>query len=465
MRRFAGPLISYLLIPIIHPMLKIVELEVALDTLLKRPPFDEVVVTEKMRRRTIATFGEDLHPEEAVRRILKDVRARGDAALVEWTKRLDGVEITAGQIEVSDLDIATAYDLVDSEVIAAMERAAERIKQFHSRVPAQTWMTNDLGGVLGQSIKPLQRVGAYIPAGAAPLPSTLLHTVIPARCAGVDEIIVCSPPQAGSTLPHPIILVAADIAEVDAVYAAGGAQAIGALAYGTETIPRVDKVCGPGNAFVVLAKRQVYGIVGIDSLPGPTETVIVADDSANPTWVAADMMAQAEHTAGTALLITPSRKLADEVGASLQALVAALPEPNRSDIGESFASRSGCVIAEDLLEAVALADDYAPEHLCLSVKDPWAWVGRISNAGGVFVGEHSFEVLGDYAAGPSHVMPTGGTARFAPPLNVLDFMRVMNVIALDEETSRAISPVAMKMAEAEGLHAHAAAARLRIKEA
>lgn len=445
-------------------MLKIVEMEAALDTLLKRPPFDEIVVTEKMRQRTIATFGEDLHPEEAVRRILKDVRTRGDAALIDWTKKLDGVDMTAGQIEVSDLDIAAAYDLVDSEVIAAMERAAERIKHFHSRVPAQTWMMNELGGVLGQSIKPLQRIGAYIPAGAAPLPSTLLHTVIPARCAGVDEIIVCSPPQAGSTLPHPLILVAADIAEVDVVYAAGGAQAIGAMAYGTDTIPRVDKVCGPGNTFVVLAKRQVYGIVGVDSLPGPTETVVVADDSANPEWVAADMMAQAEHTAGTALLITPSRQFAAQVDDCLQARISNLPEPNRSDIIESFENRSGCVIAEDVLEAVALADDYAPEHLCLSVKDPWAWVGRISNAGGVFVGEHSFEVLGDYTAGPSHVMPTGGTARFAPPLNVLDFMRVMNIIALDDETSRTISPIAAKFAEAEGLHAHAAAARLRMKE-
>ena len=307
------------------------------------------------------------------------------------------------------------------------------------------------------------RVGVYVPAGAAPLPSTVLHTVIPARQAGVDEIIVCSPPQAGTTLPHPLILVAADIAEVDVVYAAGGAQAIGAMAYGTDSIPRVDKVCGPGNTFVVLAKRQVYGIVGIDSLPGPTETVVVADDSANPLWVAADMMAQSEHTAGTALLITPSRELAGKVNACLQSLIANLPEPNRSDIIESFENRSGCVIAEDMLEAVALADDYAPEHLCLSIKDPWAWAGRISNAGGVFVGEHSFEVLGDYSAGPSHVMPTGGTARFTPPLNVLDFVRVMNVIALDDETSRTISPIAAKLAEAEGLHAHAAAARLRIK--
>jgi histidinol dehydrogenase len=443
-------------------MLKILELDAALNTILKRPPIDEIVVTEKMRQRTIATFGEDLHPEEVVRRILKDVRLRGDAAVIEWTRRLDGVALTPEQIEVSDADIAEAYDKVDSEVVAAMERAAERVAQFHSRQVAQTWMTNDLGGVLGQIIKPLNRVGIYIPAGAAPLPSTLLHTAIVARQAGVEEVIVCSPPQRGSTLPHPLVLVAADIADVDIVYAAGGAQAIGAMAYGTDVIPRVDKICGPGNTYVVLAKRQVYGVVGIDALPGPTETVIVADDSANAAWVAADMLAQAEHTAGTAILITPSRAVADAVNRHLQSQIAHLPEPNRSDICESFEHRSGAVLAEDLLEAIALADDFAPEHLCLSVRDPWAWVNKIRNAGGVFVGEQSYEVLGDYVAGPSHVMPTGGTARFTPPLNVLDFVRVMNVIGLDDETARQISPIAAKLAEAEGLHAHAAAAKLRL---
>jgi histidinol dehydrogenase len=207
----------------------------------------------------------------------------------------------------------------------------------------------------------------------------------------------------------------------------------------------------------------VFGVVGIDALPGPTETVIVADDTANPAWVAADMLAQAEHTAGTAILITPLRSVAEAVDHACQLQIANLPEPNASDIRESFANRSGAVIAEDLLEAIALADDYAPEHLCLSIKDPWAWVSKIRNAGGVFVGEMSFEVLGDYAAGPSHVMPTSGTARFAPPLNVLDFVRVMNVIGLDDETARGISPIAAKLAEAEGLHAHAAAARLRLR--
>jgi histidinol dehydrogenase len=450
-------------------MLKILDLDQAIDTILKRAPIDEIIVSERMRERTIAAFGDDILPDEAVRRILKDVRQRGDEALIEWTHKLDGVEMTAEQIEVSDADIAAAYDRVDSEVVATLERAAERIAQFHARQVAQTWMTNDLGGVLGQIIKPLNRAGIYIPGGSAALASTLLMTVIPARQAGVEEIIVCSPPDKPSNsnlqtpTPHPLILVAADIADVDIVYGAGGAQAIGAMAYGTDTIPRVDKICGPGNAYVVLAKKHAFGVVGIDSLPGPTETVIIADDSANSCWVAADLLAQAEHIGGTSILITPSRKLAEEVGRNLQSQISNLPEPNRSDILDSFAHRSGAVIAEDLFEAVALADDFAPEHLCLSVKDPWAWVNKIRNAGGVFVGEQSYEVLGDYCAGPSHVMPTGGTARFTSPCNVLDFVRVMNVIALDQSTVQQIAPVAIKLAEAEGLHAHAAAAKMRLE--
>jgi histidinol dehydrogenase len=442
-------------------MLKILDLDDALNTILRRPSIDDLAVTERMRQRTITAFGEDLHPEEAVHRILKDVRQRGDAALIEWTHRLDGVSLTAERIEVADTVIAEAYDRVDAEVVAAMERAAERIARFHSRQVAQTWMTIDMGGVLGQIIRPLDRVGVYIPAGSAPLPSSLLMTAIPARQAGVEEIVVCSPPRRGTLLPDPLVLVAADIADVDRVYAIGGAQAIGAMAYGTDSVPRVDKVCGPGNTYVVQAKKQVFGVVGIDSLPGPTETVVVADDGANPAWVAADMLAQAEHAGGTSILITPSRQLADAVNRCLDAQLARLPEPSRSDIMESLADRSGAVIAEDLLEAIALADDFAPEHLCLSVREPWAWVGKIRNAGGVFLGETSYEVLGDYCSGPSHVMPTGGTARFASALNVLDFLRVMNVIGLDEETARQIAPMAVRLAEAEGLHAHAAAAKMR----
>jgi histidinol dehydrogenase len=441
-------------------MLRIYDLDEALTGILKRRPIDEFPVSESMRQRTIATFGADIPPQEVVRRILNDVRQRDDAAVVEWTKKLDGVTLELDAIQVSDTDIAAAYDQVDSETIAALEQAAERIRAFHARQPFHSWMDTDSGGMLGQLIRPLESVGVYIPGGSAPLASTLLMTAIPARVAGVSSVIVCSPPNRKTGQVAPITLVAADIADVDTVYAVGGAQAIGAMAYGTNTIPRVDKICGPGNTFVVLAKKEVYGTVGIDALPGPTETVVVADETANPAWVAADLLAQAEHIGGTSILITPSRPFAETVGKHLLEQVTSLS--NQDDIIESFARRSGAVITEDLLEAVAYADDFAPEHLCLSVKDPWAWVGKIHNAGGVFVGEQSYEVLGDYVAGPSHVMPTGGTARFTSPCNVLDFVRVMNVIALDEQTSRQIGPVAIKLAQAEGLDAHAAAVKIRL---
>ena len=443
-------------------MLKIFDTTEALGTILKRKSIDEFPVSEAMRKRTIATFGEDIPPQEVVRRILKDVRQRGDAALIDWTQKLDGVTLTAETILVSDSDIAAAYDQVDSEVIAALERSAERIRAFHARQPIQSWMDTDMGGMLGQLIRPMDSVGVYIPGGSAPLASSLLMTAIPARAAGVNELIVCSPCDRRTGAVAPITLVAADIADADEVYAIGGAQAIGALAYGTATVPSVDKICGPGNSFVVLAKKEVFGIVGIDALPGPTETVVVADESANPAWVAADMLAQSEHTSGTALLLTPSRKVAALVDECLQQQVKVLS--NAADINESFQHRSGAVITADLTEAVTLADEYAPEHLCLSVRDPWTWVGKIHNAGGIFVGEQSYEVLGDYVAGPSHVMPTGGTARFTSPCNVLDFVKVTNVIALDEETSREIGPIAIKLAEAEGLDAHAAAVKARLAQ-
>jgi histidinol dehydrogenase len=441
-------------------LLRIFEASAALETILKRQPIDEFPVSEASRQRTIATFGEDIPPQEVVRRILKDVRARGDEALIDWTSRLDGVTLTGEAIQVGDTDIAAAYDQVDSEVIAALERAADRIRAFHSRQPIHSWMEPDMGGLLGQLIRPLDTVGIYIPGGSAPLASSLLMTAIPARTAGVNNIIACSPCDRRSGAVAPITLVAADIAEVDEVYAIGGVQAIGAMAYGTATVPRVAKICGPGNTFVVLAKKEVFGTVGIDALPGPTETVVVADEHANPAWVAADMLAQAEHTGGTAILITPSRSMAEHVEQCLLHQIDGLT--NAAEIRESFARRSGAVISEDLSEAIALADNYAPEHLCLSVKDPWTWVGKVHNAGGLFVGEQSYEVLGDYTAGPSHVMPTGGTARFTSPCNVLDFVKVTNVIALDEATAREIGPVAIKLAQAEGLDAHAAAVQARL---
>jgi len=294
-------------------------------------------------------------------------------------------------------------------------------------------------------------------------------SAIPARVAGVKEIVVVTPPSFKSpstaTIPiDPIILAACAIAGVDEIYPLGGAQAIAALAYGTETIRAVDKIFGPGNLFVTLAKRQVYGVVGIDGLAGPTETVVVADEFANPAWVAADLLAQAEHDLlASAILLTPSQSLIEKVQVEI---AKQLEDRQRADIiFASLENRGGAVLTRDLDEAVQLANEYAPEHLGLSVRDPWGWVEQVNNAGGVFMGEHSFEVLGDYLAGPSHVMPTGGSARFASPLNVWDFVKIVSLIALDGSTAQAISPIAATIAESERLDAHANAALLRSKEA
>src|SRR5688572_16381623 len=290
-------------------------------------------------------------------------------------------------------------------------------------------------------------------------------SAIPARVAGVKEIVVVTPPNrsfANNNVPvDPIILAACAIADVDEVYLLGGAQAIAALAYGTETIRPVDKIFGPGNLFVTLAKRQVYGVVGIDGLAGPTETVVIADESANPAWVAADLLAQAEHDIlASAILLTPSQGLIEKI--QLEA-ARQIEECGRTEIiAASIENRGGIVLTRDLDEAIELANEYAPEHLALSVRDPWRWVEKVNNAGGVFMGEHSFEVLGDYLAGPSHVMPTGGSARFASPLNVWDFVKIVSLIAIDENTAQAISPIAAALAEAEGLDAHANAALLRM---
>jgi histidinol dehydrogenase len=312
-------------------------------------------------------------------------------------------------------------------------------------------------------VVPLQRVGIYVPGGAAPLPSSLLHAAIPARVAGVEELIACSPPQHGSQEPAPVVLAAALIAGVDRLFSVGGAQAIAAMAYGTASVPRVDKIAGPGNRYVILAKRAVYGAVGIESLPGPTETLLIADEQAEPRYVAADLLAQAEHVEASAILLTPSQQLAEAVQAEVERQLALLPAANARAAGEAVRERGGIVLVRDLAEAMELANTYAPEHLCLLVADPWPLVGQVRNAGGVFVGERSFEVLGDYTAGPSHIMPTEGTARYASPVNVDDFRKVISLVGLNETALQRIGPAAQRLAEAEGLFAHAAAVRARLE--
>jgi len=441
--------------------------QTAKQTILKRTPPDEFPISQRVLDGIKNLFGESLTPEQAVTKILKDVRTNGDSALQRWTQALDQIDLKPAPVS-KDL-IQAALDSITPAQREALEKAAARVEAFHRKQPLTSWFTNELGGTIGQIIRPIQRVGLYVPGGTAPLPSTVLMSAIPARVAGVKEIVVVTPPKKmqnaeygmqNSAFIDPIILAACAVAGVDEIYPLGGAQAIAALAYGTETVRSVDKIFGPGNLFVTLAKRQVYGVVGIDGLAGPTETVVVADESANPAWVAADLLAQAEHDfLASAILLTPSKTLIEkvqiEVGKQLE-------DRSRAEIiTASLENRGGAVLTHDLEEAVQLANDYAPEHLALSVNEPWRWVEKINNAGGVFVGEHSFEVLGDYLAGPSHVMPTGGSARFASPLNVWDFVKIVSLVSLDESTAQAIGPIAATLAQSEGLDGHANAALLR----
>ena len=437
----------------------------ARQTILKRTPPDEFPVGQRILDGIEKIFGEPLSPGQAVARILKDVRTNGDSALRDWTKHLDASDLEPAP--VSKESIQAALDSLSPEKRNALEAAALRIEIFHKHQPVTSWFTNELGGTLGQIVRPIHRVGLYVPGGTAPLPSTVLMSAIPARVAGVKEIVVVTPPNRSienKDLPvNPMILAACALAGVDEVYLLGGAQAIGALAYGTETIRPVDKIFGPGNLFVTLAKRQVYGVVGIDGLAGPTETVVIADEFANPKWVAADLLAQAEHDfLAAAILLTDSQSLIDEVQAEVAHQIEG--RDRGEIISASLENRGGAVLTRDLYEAVDLANEYAPEHLGLSVREPWRWVERVNNAGGVFMGEHSFEVLGDYLAGPSHVMPTGGSARFASPLNVLDFVKIISLIALDENTARSIGPLAAEIANSEELDAHAHAALARGKQ-
>ena len=440
-------------------MIKNFTVEEARETILRREMALEPDVPPGLQARLDEMFGVGSTPETAVTTILRDVRQRGDAALRHWTVVIDGVELAS--LAVSRKEMDTAVSRLPADLREALETAADRIRQFHSYQPLPNWTTTEMGGRLGQRVTPIRRVGIYVPGGTAPLPSSLLMSVIPAQVAGVPEIVVATPPGRNGGHVHDTILAAAHIAGVETIYTLGGAQAIAALAYGTESIPRVDKIVGPGNLFVTLAKKQVYGIVGIDGLYGPTETVVVADDTANSAWIAADMLAQAEHDVlATAILFTPSSVLATAVQ---REIARQMEELSRSEIiAISLSNQGGIVLTADMAEACHLASDFAAEHTCIAVANPQQWADQIPNAGGLFIGERSFEVLGDYVAGPSHVMPTGGTARFASPLNVADFVKISSIIELDDATSARLSPIAARIALAEELTAHANAAQKRI---
>jgi histidinol dehydrogenase len=407
-----------------------------------------------------AKTGEKAPPaEEIVKRILAEVWAKGDRAILSYTKKLDGAELSS--LEVTKKEISDAYGKVDSKLVSALKLAANRIKRFHS-LCKQRLESSFLSQGLGRQISPLNRVGIYVPGGTAAYPSTVLMTAIPARVAGVKEIIVVTPPKKDGTIP-PATLIAADIAGVNRAFKIGGAQAIAALAFGTESVPNVDKICGPGNTFVITAKKMVYGAVDIESLPGPSEIIIVADEAASASLCAADLIAQAEHDPqASAILITTSSELAGDVDSEIKKQLAQLER--QAVAAEAIKSRGMIIIVNNLDEAIELVNLYAPEHVSLMLRNAASHVQKIRYAGCVFVGSGSPVALGDYVAGPSHVLPTGGSARFSSPLGVEDFLKFTNIIAIDEAARKELGQAAITIAEAEGLEGHARAIRIRLQE-
>ena len=429
--------------------------ESAKSVLSRQAPAELYPLSPRLRRRVKEIFGTD-DPEQAVRQIVNEVRNKGDAALVDYTLKIDGIRLTS--LEVSKQQIASAYQQVDKELVSALRLAAERIRSFHTAQKDSIWSRVSSG----QLIRRLQHIGIYVPGGTACYPSTVLMTAIPAKVAGVSQVILATPPGPNGTVPPPT-LVAADIAEVDRIFGIGGAQAIAALAFGTESIPKVDKICGPGNIFVTLAKKLVYGEVGIDGLQGPSEVLIIADETANPGYCAADLLAQAEHDPlASAILITTSPRLADEVNREVEQQLKSLPR--QSIAAESLENRGKIVIVANIDEAIELANLYAPEHLCLMVDKAASYIDRVSNAGCIFIGNNSTVVLGDYIAGPSHVLPTGGTARFSSSLNIGDFIKFISQVTIDEAGLEQLGRAASTMARAEGFEAHARAIEKRLEE-
>lgn len=398
--------------------------------------------------------------QKTVTQILQSVKEDGDTALQLWTEKLDGVTLDPESFRVQQQEVAHAYDETPQQMVTALREAAERIQRFHERQRrASWWETEKDGTILGQRFIPLATAGIYVPGGRAAYPSSVLMNAIPARVAGVGRIVMVTPPMKDGHI-HPAILVAADIAGVQEIYKVGGAQAVAALAYGTESLPRVDKIVGPGNIYVALAKRSVFGMVDIDMIAGPSEIVVLADSSANPAYVAADLLSQAEHDPlASAVLVTTSTGLADAVETELTRQCRKL---SRSEIAAASLRDHGAIcVVGSLDEGIDVVNRLAPEHLELMVDEPWAVLGHIQNAGAVFLGPHSPEPTGDYWAGPNHVLPTNGTARFSSPLGVDDFVKRSNLIAYSREALDRDADRITTLAENEGLGAHAEAIRIR----
>ena len=398
---------------------------------------------------------QDPKVQRTVRAILADVRARGDAAVRDYTRKFDRVVPKSFEIPRAQLEKSIAA--VPPEQVAALRAAHDRIRAFHERQLQRSWDYTEADGTrLGQRVTPLERVGLYVPGGKAAYPSSVLMNAVPAKVAGVRELVMASPN------PNPLVLAAASIAGVDRLFAFGGAQAIAALAYGTRTVPRVDKIVGPGNAYVAEAKRQVFGEVGIDMVAGPSEILVISDGRTPADWVAMDLFSQAEHDeVAQALLLSPDAAFIDEVEKAIGRLIRGMTRKNV--IAASLRARGALIETRDLAEACALANRIAPEHLELSVEDPDAWLPKLANAGAIFLGRWSSEAIGDYCAGPNHVLPTSGTARFSSPLGVYDFQKRTSVIAVSQASADTLGRIAKSLAEGEGLTAHARAAEMRFK--
>ena len=432
------------------------------ERLLTKAAFDEVELNPKIREGNKKLFGKDMSAAELVRQIVGDVRRDGDKAVIHYTKLIDRVDLTSENMMVSEAEFAAAEQAADPAVVASLKKAAENVRRYHEEQKPNSWMTyRDQGSILGQSIIPLDRVGIYVPGGTAAYPSSVIMNAVPAVVAGVREIIMMVPPKNGKINPY--VLLAARAAGVEKIYKIGGAQAIAAMAFGTETVPRVDKITGPGNIFVTLAKKEVYGHVDIDMLAGPSEILIVADKTADPVYTAADMLSQAEHDPlASSIVITDDEALAGKVAAEAARQLAELP---RREIAQASIDRNGLiVVAEDMMQAIRFANVSAPEHMELLTAQPFQLLPYVRHAGAVFLGAYSPEPLGDYFAGPNHVLPTGGTARYYSVLNVETFMKRTSIISYTQPALAAVSDDIIRLAETEGLQAHANAIRLRRNE-
>jgi histidinol dehydrogenase len=401
---------------------------------------------------------QDGRVEALVRSILAEVRMRGDAAVLEYAQRFDKVSARSlAELEVPRERLRQAAEGVSRQQLEALRAAHERIRAFHEKQVQQSWEYTEADGTrLGQRVTPLERVGLYVPGGKAAYPSSVLMNAVPAKVAGVPSLVMVSPN------PDPLVLAAAELAGVDRVVAIGGAQAVAALAYGTASLPRVDKIVGPGNVYVAEAKRQVFGQVGIDMLAGPSEILVIGDGSTPPEWVAMDLFSQAEHDeSAQAMLLSPDVRYLNAVQSAIERLLPAMPR--RDTIAASLGARGALIETRDLDEACAVANRVAPEHLELSVQDPESWLPKLANAGAVFLGRWSSEAIGDYCAGPNHVLPTAGSARFSSPLGVYDFQKRSSVISISEDAARRLGEIASVLAQGEGLSAHARSAEMRFK--